>query len=142
MNASYLGMVVMIIISSFIFQNVTESNRSTAEGTSIEQQAKSFLLYVDSAQVYKNSNPAATGNITDKIGLPVWLPQNANVTVYAVTGLTFVYMPNKPGLITAIKNLTGDSSTFGLTKSGSIVTNYGSQTKPSAIPDNSLVYIL
>ncbi|EBZ6776929.1 type IV pilus biogenesis protein PilM [Salmonella enterica] len=142
MNASYLGFVIMLIVSSFILGVVSDREKKTYDESIIQQQVASYLHYVDSAQAYINNNPSASGNITQIISLPNWLPKNTNITVYVQAGSTYVFMPNKPGLMKLLKNSTGDSISFGLATAGSIVTTYEKRTKPNFIPDNSVVFIL
>lgn len=142
MNASYLGFVIMLIVSSFIFSTVSDNEKKLYDESLIQQQVASYLNYVDSTQIYLNSNPGASGNITQIISLPKWQPKNANITVYAQGGSTYVFMPNKPGLMDLLKDSTGDSISFGLATAGSIFTTYEKKAKPNFIPDNSVVFIL
>ncbi|ECU8939171.1 type IV pilus biogenesis protein PilM [Salmonella enterica] len=142
MNASYLGFVIMLIVSYFIFGAVSDKEKKSYDESLIQQQVTSYLNYVDSTQTYLNTNPGASGNITQMITLPNWLPKNTNITVYAQAGATYVFMANKPGFMELLKDSTGDSISFGLAKSGSIFTTYGTKAKPNFIPDNSVVFIL
>lgn len=102
-----------------------------------------MAAYVDSASEYKQNHNGASGNITNSITLPSWMLLRTGITVYAEGGKYYIYLQNRPGLMTEIRKKSYNSATLGRTENNSIKLTDGSIiNKPAAIPTNNLVYIL
>ncbi|WP_313397402.1 type IV pilus biogenesis protein PilM [Acinetobacter variabilis] len=138
-----LVMAISIVILSALLTSKFNEQNKLSTGIAIEQQVRAMSAYIDSAAEYKQSNNGATGNITGKISLPSWMLARTGVTVYAEAGQFYIYVQNRPGLLTEIRKSSFNSARLGRIENNTIKLTDGSIiSKPAIIPANSVVYIL
>lgn len=134
--------ITLVILAALTTNQFNQQNKMSAD-IAIEQQVRSLAAYIDSAAEFKQKNNGATGNITANISLPAWMLARNGITVYAEAGNYYVYLQNKPGLMTALRKKSFNSAKLGRIENSTIKLTDGSIiNKPAVIPANSLVYIL
>lgn len=134
--------ITLVILAGLTTNQFNQQNKMSTE-IAIEQQVRSLAAYIDSAAEYKQKNGGTVGNVTNKLTLPAWMLARAGITVYAESGNYYVFLQNKPGLMTALRKKSFNSAKLGRIENSSIRLTDGSViSKPAVIPSNSLVYII
>lgn len=139
----YIMLAVGLLLTSIFMGGEITAQGKINTNIIIEQQARSMAAYIDSAAEYKQANPTSSGDITNKLALPTWLASRTDIHVYAEGNKFFIYTPDKPGSLTAMRKLAYNSSTLGRAANSVITLSDGNIiSKPSAIPNGTLVFIL
>ncbi|EGH9360821.1 type IV pilus biogenesis protein PilM [Salmonella enterica] len=136
---SLLIISLCILVLTF-WQKVVGGDKSFVE-TSRESNAALFLNYVTAFDSYFLNNGSATGDVTTKITLPMWLPNDGSIRMYISGGYGYVFMPSSSGLLSEIMKSTDNSLLVGFSDSTSIVTLGGRISKPAFIPPGYIVYL-
>lgn len=106
-----------------------------------QQRARQTVHYINTINDYLYAHPQNRGVISEaKLGFAS-VPSLAHVIE---KGRVFVYQPNQPGLMRALRAQTRDSALLGRVHQRRLVDNRGDElniTLPNVIPDTALVYL-
>jgi len=123
-----------------VYQNSVVDNSSYAETVKVNK-ASLFLIYTTSFDNFYLNNSSATGDVTNKVTLPSWLPADNTVKMFISGGYGYVFMPSTSGVFSELVESTNNSTLVGFSDATSITTLSGKLAKPSFIPPNYIVYI-
>jgi len=140
LNLSVLTIMACALLLSISMSIVGDSKRSM-DITDEQSTAGQFMNYVYAFDEYKSANSSATGDVTNLLPLPEWLPKNADIKTVISDGVGYVYTPNTKGLMSNIMIWTDNSSSVGVTDGANINTLSGAVIKPSFIGSGYIVYI-
>lgn len=132
-----VGLCILVIT---VYQNSMGSNDSYNNSLKLNK-ASLFLNYTTAFDSYYLSNANQTGDVTNKVTLPAWLPMDASIKMNITGGYGYVYMPSASGVFSEIMKGTDYSALIGFTDNNAIVTLGGRIAKPSFIPDGYIVYM-
>lgn len=127
----------------FIMAALTNSNTGSDsyDDTMRKMKSSRFLNYVTAFDEYFLYNGAASGDVTQNVMLPVWLPRDDTIRMYINGGYGYVFMPTGSGVLSEILKTTDYSLLVGFTDNSSIKTSSGVILKPSFIPSGYIVYV-
>lgn len=131
----------MTVFSAFLINHVIDNSKENFDSVAIEKRSTTILIYSDGLDEYITIHPAFNGEVTTLLTLPQWLGRDDSIKAYAENGKGYVFTDNKPGLMSQVINQTNNSSQLGVSNQTQIITNAGSISKPTYIPNNSLVYM-
>lgn len=100
-----------------------------------------FLHYVSAFDSYYAANSTGSGDVSNNVGLPVWLPADSTIRMYISGGNGYVYMPSASGVLSEVMKATDYSYLVGYSDSSSIIMLSGKLPKPSFIPAGYIVYV-
>ncbi|EAY4251309.1 TPA: type IV pilus biogenesis protein PilM [Escherichia coli] len=136
--------MVIMAIGNFWFHshlNRTVHHQQTAE---ITQQAADFIRYMNAINDYLYQHPerrAAGGQLTSaQLGLPA----TKNVSHLIRQQRVFVWAKEKPGLMGALLEQSGDSALLARVENGRLLDTRGrriSITLPAVIPDQVIIWM-
>ncbi|GAB7400903.1 hypothetical protein OUHCRE2_43620 [Enterobacter asburiae] len=135
-----LLIVALCILVVAIYQNSFEGNSSYNETLKLNK-ASLFLNYTAAFDAYYLANGSANGDVTNKVTLPVWLPNDVTIKMYVNGGYGYVFMPSASGVLSEIMRATDNSALIGFTDSTSIISLAGKNQKPNFIPAGYIVYV-
>ncbi|ENZ0045389.1 type IV pilus biogenesis protein PilM [Escherichia coli] len=136
--------MVIMAIGNFWFHSHlsrTVHHQQTAE---ITQQAADFIRYMNAINDYLYQHPerrAAGGQLTSaQLGLPA----TKNVSHLISQQRVFVWAKEKPGLMGALLEQSGDSALLARVENGRLLDTRGwriSITLPAVIPDQVIIWM-
>lgn len=132
-----VGLCILVIT---VYQNSIDSNDSYNNSLKLNK-ASLFLNYTTAFDSYYLSNAEQTGDVTNKVTLPVWLPMDGSIKMNITGGYGYVYMPSTSGVFSEIMKSTDYSALIGFTDNNEIITLGGKIVKPSFIPNGYIVYM-
>lgn len=135
-----LLIVALCILVVMVYQNTISSNEAYNESLKLNK-ASLFLNYASVFDTYYLANGSASGDVTSKVKLPVWLPADSTIKMNINGGRGYVYMPSASGVFSEILKATDYSVLVGFTDSSTITTLSGKISKPSFIPAGYIVYV-
>ncbi|EGM9156115.1 type IV pilus biogenesis protein PilM [Salmonella enterica] len=122
------------------YQNSLDDNSSYNETVKLNR-ASLFLNYTAAFDGFYLSNRSESGDVTNKVILPVWLPTDSSIKMYVNGDYGYVFMPSASGLFSEVLRATDYSALIGFTDNTSIVTLAGINPKPNFIPAGYIVYV-
>lgn len=135
-----LLIVALCFLVVAVYQNTNNGNNSYTESVKLNR-ASLFLNYTSAFDSYYLSSGGASGDVTNNVTLPVWLPTDNAIRMYVDGGYGYVYMPSASGVFSEIMRATDYSALIGFTDNSSIITMTGKISKPSFIPAGYIVYM-
>lgn len=136
---SIIVAALAILVLAF-FNNLNTDNAKYE--TSLElKTAYSFLSFATAFDAYFDAHPSGSGDVTTKIPLPSWLPENNDIKAYISGERGYVFMPTEKGVYSELLALTENSALLGVSDSSTINISDGEITKPSFIPQGYIVYV-
>lgn len=135
-----LMIVALCILVLMVYQNTLSSNEAYNDSLKFSK-ASMFLNYTSAFDTYYLANGSATGDVTSKVTLPVWLPYDSTIKMNVNGGRGYVYLPSASGVLSEILKATDYSVLVGFTDGSSITTLSGKVSKPSFIPAGYIVYV-
>ncbi|MGK7247398.1 type IV pilus biogenesis protein PilM [Buttiauxella agrestis] len=135
-----LLIVALCILVVMVYQNTISSNEVYNDSLKLNK-ASLFLNYTSAFDTYYLANGSASGDVTSKVTLPVWLPADSAIRMNVNGGRGYVYMPSASGVLSEILKATDYSVLIGFTDGSTITTLSGKISKPSFIPAGYIVYV-
>lgn len=137
------SLIIALLFAVFIAIGMSFSEDSKRQWDIADEQSKAGQLmnYVYAFDEYINANKSATGDVTENIPLPQWLPKNSAIKTVISNGVGYVYTPNSKGLMSELMIWTDNSSSVGVSDATNINTLSGAVEKPSFIGSGYIVYI-
>ncbi|EBC5631742.1 type IV pilus biogenesis protein PilM [Salmonella enterica] len=135
--------LLIVALCTFIvafYQNSFDDNSSYNKTVKLNRVSL-FLNYTTAFDGFYLSNGSASGDVTNKVILPVWLPTDSTIKMYINGSYGYVFMPSASGLFSEILRATDYSALIGFTDNTSIVTLAGIIPKPHFIPAGYIVYV-
>ncbi|WP_174348817.1 type IV pilus biogenesis protein PilM [Lelliottia aquatilis] len=140
--------LLIIFLAAFsLLQGSYSDNGLTAqraENQSIStQQAAMVIDYLNAINDYLYSNPMVNGVVPDA-ALNISLPAHASVRNVVQDGRVMVYLPETPGLVSALRRLSRNSALLCRASQGVLTDLSGNATgisAPSGITGSDLVYL-
>lgn len=140
MNYSLLAIfIVALSLAGFVSLNV--DNKISWEIVDEQSKSGQFINYVYAFDDYYKQNPNATGDVTQNVSLPAWLPKSTNINMVINNGMGYVYTPASKGMMSEVLRWTSNSSSVGISDAASINTVSGKIAKPSFIGSGYIVYV-
>ncbi|EET2714454.1 type IV pilus biogenesis protein PilM [Escherichia coli] len=133
----------IILFCMFVIVFIANSSTGTEsyDDTMRKMKSSRFLNYVAAFDEYYLYNGSASGDVTQNVVLPVWLPRDNAIRMYINGGYGYVFMPTGSGVLSEILKTTDYSLLVGFTDNASIKTSSGVIPKPSFIPSGYIVYV-
>lgn len=107
------------------------------------QQAAMVIGYLNALNHYLYTNPMVNGVVPDTV-LSITLPANANIRNVVQDSRVMVYLPESPGLASALRRLSRNSALLCRARQGVLTDLSGNTTgisAPSDITGSDLVYL-
>lgn len=141
MRSSLFFAVALLVAVSILLSCVNDERRENVADVTRAQLAGQFLHYASALNdLYTNGVPA-DGDVTAKVVLPDWLPQNSLIRIQISAGTGYAFTPSSPGLLSELQLETENSSHFGLSDAAGINTPTGRLARPGFIPAGYVVYV-
>lgn len=131
----------MVLFRGMYSDNDTDSGQSDAVLST--QRAALAIGYLNAINDYLYSHPLANGVVPDSV-LSFQLPAGSNIHNVVQDGRVMVYLPDAPGLISALLILSRHSDLLCRNINGELTDLSGIATgisAPPAIPGGDLVYL-
>lgn len=143
LSLNQIFFAAMLMIGVITFSSLSQTNSDLISHTNEEQKARTFLIYVETANSYFSTYPNASGDITSSLSLPSWLAKSPSIKAYAQNGRIFVYTNNTPNMVTILRGLSYNSASLGTTNGNSIILSDGRViNKPAVINFNAVVFMI
>ena len=119
------------------------SNNGQSDAALGMQKAAMVIGYLNAINDYLYDHPLANGVVPDSV-LSFQLPENSGINNIVQDSRVMVYLPDKPGLISALRSLSRNSALLCHSTSGVLTDLSGTSTgisAPPAITGGDLVYL-
>lgn len=130
--------ICMFIVA--IYQSSLDDNETHSEALRVNK-VSTFLNYVSAFDAYYLTNGNGSGEVTNKVLLPSWLPPDPSVRMYIENSRGYVFMPAGSGLLSDLMKKTDYSSLVGFSDTTYINTVSGKLDKPTFVPTGYIVYV-
>lgn len=135
-----LFIVALCILVVAVCQNSTDVDGIYTDSVKTNR-ATMFMNYASAFDSYYLSEGGVSGDVTNNVMLPSWLPTDRSIRMYIDGGYGYVFMPSTSGVLSEIMRATEYSALVGFTDSSSLITMNGKIPKPSFIPVGYIVYV-